>query len=40
MRPVFGNVTLEISLRPVLGNVTLDDLYETCVWDCYIGGFV
>ena len=26
----------------VLASVTLDDLYdiETCVWQCYIGGFV
>ena len=24
----------------VFANVTLEDLYDTCGWQCYIGGFL
>ena len=37
LRPVFAPVTLEICMTPVFADVTLDDLYETCIWQCYIG---
>ena len=36
----FANVKCGICMRPVFASVTLEDLYETYVCQCYIGGFV